>query len=80
MAPMISSRSSFGCTINVHRNEIYVAGGYSNSVIMNRCEAYNVDTNLWRELPELNEEKSASSLCLLGGRYLYCVGGFSRVD
>jgi len=27
-APMLSSRSSFGCVINVTRDEIYVAGGY----------------------------------------------------
>ncbi len=80
MSPMISSRSSFGCTVNVHTNEIYVAGGYTNGVTTRKCEAYNVATNKWRELPLLNEEKCASSLCVLGGRYLYCFGGFSKAD
>lgn len=29
-ANMLISRSSFGCTINPTKNEIFVAGGYSN--------------------------------------------------
>lgn len=80
VAPMISSRSSFGCTVNVHSNEIYVAGGYTNGITTARCEAYNAHTNTWRELPALNEEKCATSLCVMGGRYLYCFGGFSKSD
>jgi len=80
MLSMISSRSSFGCTVNVHQNEIYVAGGYTNGVASKRCEAYNIQTNTWRELPALNEEKCATSLCLMGGRYLYCFGGFTKND
>lgn len=75
---MLTSRSSFGCTVNVHTNEIYVAGGYNNGVNIKKCEAYNVQTNTWRELPPLNEEKCATSLCVLGGRYLYCIGGFTK--
>jgi len=35
---------------------------------------------VWRELPELNEAKSAATLSVLGGRWLYCVGGFSKQE
>ena len=80
VAPMINSRSSFGCTVNVHNNEIYVAGGYTDGFTTRKCEAYNVASNTWRELPNLNEEKCASSLSVMGGRYLYCIGGFTKND
>jgi len=80
VSPMISSRSSFGCTVNVHSNEIYVAGGYIFGITTGKCEAYNISSNCWKELPELNEEKCASSLSVMGGRYLYCFGGFSKAD
>ena len=80
MCPMIISRSSFGCTINVHSNEIFVAGGFTHGVTTRKCEAYSVATNIWRELPLLNEEKCASSLCFLNGRYLYCIGGYRKAD
>jgi hypothetical protein len=80
MATMITSRSSFGCTVNVHSGEIYVSGGYSNGVTIKKCEAYSVQANSWRDLPNLNEEKCASSLCMLKARYLYCFGGFSKAD
>lgn len=77
---MINSRSSFGCTLNVHCQEIYVAGGYTHGVTTKMCEAYLAEQNRWRELPQLNEEKCSSSLCVLGGRFLYCFGGFSKAD
>ena len=80
MAPMLMSRSSFGCTVNVHTKEIYVAGGYNNGVTTRQCEAFQPHLNQWRELAPLNEEKCSSSLCFLGGRYLYCIGGFSKAD
>lgn len=80
VAPMLQSRSSFGCTVNVHTNEVYVAGGYTNGVTTRKCEAYSVEKNQWRELPPLNEEKCATSLCVMGGRFLYCFGGFSKAD
>jgi hypothetical protein len=28
-------------------------------------------------LPPLNEEKASMTLCVLGGRFLYCFGGLS---
>lgn len=75
---MICSRSSFGCTYNVHTNEIYVAGGYENGQLSRKCEKYDIATNKWTELPMLTEEKCSASLCTLDGRYLYCVGGLSK--
>ena len=77
---MIVPRSSFGCVINVITNEIYVAGGYVNGQVTRRCEAYSIKDNTWRELPQLNEEKASMTLCVLGGRFLYCFGGLSRQE
>ena len=42
MSPMITSRSSFGCTVNVHTKEIYVVGGYTVGNTTKRCEAYDI--------------------------------------
>ena len=78
VAPMLTSRASFGCTLNVHDNEIYVLGGYSNGVATRSCEAYNIEKNEWRQLPPLSEEKCAMSVSVMGGRYLYCIGGFTK--
>ena len=44
-ADMKVSRSSHGCTINVRRNEIYVAGGYHEGVLTRSCEAYSISTD-----------------------------------
>ena len=74
------SRSSHGCTINVHKNEIYVAGGYNMGELTRSCEAFSVQYNSWRELPPLNEPKCSVTLCTLNGRYLYCFGGLTKQE
>jgi len=72
------SRSSHGCTVNVHKNEIYVAGGYHNGELTRTCEAYSIQANSWRTLPPLNEAKCSVTLCTLNSRYLYCFGGLTK--
>lgn len=43
LAPMVSSRASFGCLFNpVGNGQIFVAGGYINGKLSNKCEVYNV--------------------------------------
>ena len=79
-ASMINSRSSFGCTVNIIRDEIYVAGGYTNGVLTRNCEAYSIKDDRWRELPPLNEEKCSNTLCVLNGRYLYSLGGLAKSE
>lgn len=64
----------------MHSREIYVAGGYTNGQTTRKCEAYSVASNEWRQLPDLVEEKCATSLCVMGGQYLYCFGGFNKAE
>ena len=74
------SRSSHGCTVNVYKNEIYVAGGYHMGELTRCCEAYSVQSNSWRALPALNEPKCSVTLCTLNGRHLYCFGGLTKQE
>ena len=74
------SRCSFATTVNVHTNEIYVAGGYHEGKLTRTCEVYKVNENKWYSLPPLNAEICSASLCVLNGRYLYCIGGLSRCE
>ena len=64
----------------MHKNEIYVAGGYHEGHLTNSCEAYDVKSKQWRQLPALNEAKCSATLCTLGGRFLYCLGGLKKQD
>lgn len=79
-ADMLESRSAHGCTVNMHKNEIYVAGGYHMGELTDTCEAYSVQSNTWRRLPSLNEAKCSAALCCLNGRFLYCFGGLAKKD
>ena len=78
-ASMIDARASFGCLYLPRQHaEIIVTGGYINGKLSTKCERYNVATNTWSPLPDLNEAKASSSLCLMNDRFLYCFGGLSR--
>ena len=79
-ASMNCARSSFGCTTNAVRGEIYVAGGYSNAMITKNCEVYSIAEDRWKRLPQLNEEKLSATLCCLNNRYLYCFGGITKKE
>ncbi len=78
--PMLTSRASFGSLYSAGRNEIFVAGGYEKGEIIKKCERYSVAEDKWYPLPDQNEPKCSQSLCLLENRYLYSIGGLSKID
>lgn len=79
LACMNDNRASFGCLYIPRQSpEIIVAGGYINGRLTAKCERYSVAKDQWTPLPDLNESKASSSLCLLNDRFLYCFGGLSR--
>ena len=79
-AEMQMSRSSHGCTVNLQKNQIYVAGGYHEGELTKSCEVYSIQENAWKSLPPLNEAKCSVTLCSLNGRYLYCLGGLTKQE
>lgn len=77
-ASMITPRSSFGCTVNAHKNHIIVAGGYEHATLIKKCEYYDIARDQWHQMPSMNEEKCSPSLCVLDGKFLYCFGGLAK--
>jgi hypothetical protein len=76
---MNEPRASFGSLYDPRDTErIIVAGGYINGKLSTKCEYYCLNTNKWINLPELNEAKASSSLCIMNDKYLFCMGGLSR--
>ena len=76
---MIDSRSSFGCTIDAAKYDIYVVGGYTSGEITRKCEKYSINNNTWSKLPDITEIKCSTSLCVLDSKALYSFGGLSKV-
>eukprot|EP01022_Parablepharisma_sp_SALTPOND_P020935 TRINITY_DN3941_c0_g1_i1.p2 TRINITY_DN3941_c0_g1~~TRINITY_DN3941_c0_g1_i1.p2 ORF type:complete len:331 (+),score=44.40 TRINITY_DN3941_c0_g1_i1:78-1070(+) len=54
---------------------LYAVGGVNSSGNIASCEEYNIETNKWREIAQLNEKKKWVTLCSYKGRYLYAFGG-----
>ena len=77
---MNDSRASFGCTICPIKNFIYVGGGYTYGEINKQCEMYSIQADTWTRLPDLNENKCSTSLCVLNSKALYSFGGLSKFE
>ena len=58
-------------------NKIYVTGG-SDSPTMSGVDCYDLDTNTWSQMANMNIGRYGHSLVSLHGR-LYAIGGY-RVD
>jgi len=44
------------------------------------CEKYLINEDKWVALPDLNEFKFSTSICLLDNRFLYAFGGIGRME
>ena len=60
------------------REKIFVAGGADEEgTVLNTCEVYNVSTNEWQLIANLNIYRTHGSMVCLGGT-LYVLGGFDQ--
>jgi hypothetical protein len=74
MANMITARANHAMAAGT-KKLLYVVGGTNNSGLLSSCEEYNIDSNKWKEVAQLNEKKKWISLCSLKEKCLYAFGG-----
>ncbi|KAH7351623.1 hypothetical protein KP509_19G006600 [Ceratopteris richardii] len=74
-ASMPTARSFFGCAANEGR--ILVAGGHdSGKKALQSAEVYNIVTDAWEALPNMNQERDECKAVCLGGKFVV-ISGFS---
>ena len=62
------------------RNQfIIVVGSWHIESSTKTCEMYNINTNKWLELPELNYSTCAPGLIIIKDRFLYKLGGTTNI-
>lgn len=74
MANMISQRANHGME-SIGKKYLYALGGTNSSGYLDSCEEYNIETDSWRAIANLNEKKKWISVCALNNKYLYSFGG-----
>eukprot|EP00494_Astrolonche_serrata_P031289 UN31558 len=70
---MALPRKDFGCA--VIDDEIFVAGGESNSRIIPDCEVFGFASGKWMKIASMNSKRRQCGACEFGGRFWVC-GGF----
>lgn len=77
LKPMINERASFGYCLFYYKNNpiIVVVGGLANGNILRKeCEYYDISTNEWVEMGELNMSRKYCSVVSYQNK-LYIIGG-----
>jgi len=64
----------------VGNQSLIAAGGAGNDVLSNRCELYEISTDQWKALPNLNIARAYHSGCCVGEKTLYIFAGFGEDD
>ena len=59
---------------------IIVVGSWHVDKSTTTCELYDTKTNIWIELPQLNEGTCAPGLVIVKDRYLYKLGGTTDIQ
>ncbi|KAH7941553.1 hypothetical protein HPB49_014881 [Dermacentor silvarum] len=68
--------SLFTCVVLSSQGHIYAMGGFDGHMRTNTVERYEVNTNQWSMVANMNDIRSDASAAVVGGR-IYIVGGFT---
>ena len=71
----LNNNHHFGAFTSINSDELLCAGGSHNK----KVEVYNIHKNEWKELPELNVERSEFALCVVNNTYIYALFGYNAV-
>jgi hypothetical protein len=78
LADMHHQRDAHGITSWLNRY-IIVVGSWHGNESTRTCEMYDVTTDRWKMLPDLNDGTCAPGLIVVKDRYLYKLGGTSDI-
>ena len=68
------NRRRSGAAVNVYDDKIYVAGGHDGPLIHNSVEVYDIQTNKWTLINEMNTCRRNASFAINNGLF-YVLGG-----
>ena len=66
--------SHFNHSMIANENYIFAIGGYNS----NKCEAFNLNTLKWEEMPDLNSPERQRTILVIYGNYLYAFMGYTQ--
>lgn len=71
----LKERKGFGLCVLENNENIFVATGLQDSTLTSSCEIFDIPTNTWRCLSNVNVPLIGSSLTLFNKHSIYKFGG-----
>ena len=69
------ARSDFTAIYESEKDRIYVIGGNDAKNFYKNCEYYDVGTDKWIRMAELNVARDSAACCIFNAKYIYVFSG-----
>lgn len=73
-ADMIDARD--GHSVCHVRGKVYAFGGINKSGVLKKCEVYDIASNTWTAINDMENPTSQPDVCRFGSKYIYKIGGY----
>jgi N-acetylneuraminic acid mutarotase len=74
-AQLNDARSDFTAIYESDKDRIYVIGGNDAKNFYKACEYYDVSTDKWIRMAELNVARDSAACCIFNSKYIYVFSG-----
>jgi len=66
--------------VTYHQGKIYAFGGYDDvkKVQLKSCECYDFALDTWKNLPDMNIERSQAAACVYDNDTIFIIGGYNK--
>ena len=65
-------------TVVLNNKEFMTIGGYNHLTnYLDDCDKYNIETDTWEKMPNLNIKRQSMAACLFNNKVVYVIGGYS---
>lgn len=77
--PMLLRRSDF-TPVYSRSNFIYVIGGNDAKIFYKQCEKYEIDSDQWLKIANLNIGRDSAACCIFNDKFIYAFSGRVKFD
>ena len=78
-SPLLYKKSDF-TAVSSDLGHIYIIGGNDSKTFYTTCEKYDIETDTWSSIANLNIARDSAAVCIINNKYIYAFYGRTKFD
>ena len=78
-SPLMYKKSDFTAVCS-DLGHIYIIGGNDATAFYTACEKYDIETDTWSSIANLNIARDSAAVCIINNKYIYAFYGRTKFD